>query len=96
MTAPTIRSLKPVDAADLRDKLPTSGVFDMVDCAVEIYCPENSTTEDIQKMVATIENMINVVDVRVSATPEKATETTYEILITEVPSAYRKGLKERE
>lgn len=68
----------------------------MVDCAVEIYCPENSTTEDIQKMVATIENMINVVDVRISATPEKATETTYEILITEVPSAYRKGLKERE
>jgi hypothetical protein len=96
LTASTIRSLKPVDAADLRDKLPTSGVFDMVDCAVEIYCPENSTTEDIQKMVATIENMINVVDVRISATPEKAAQTTYEILITEVPSAYRKGLKERE
>jgi hypothetical protein len=57
----------------------------MLDCEVEIYCPELATTDDIQKMVSTLESMINVVDVRVSSTPETLHNESYQVIIKEVP-----------
>ena len=57
----------------------------MLDCAVEIYCPELAVPDDIQRMVTTIESMINVVDVRVTATPQTLQNTEYQVIITEVP-----------
>lgn len=84
LTAVTKR-IKAKDSSDLRDLLPTSGVFDMLDCEVEIYCPELAMPDDIQRMVTTIESMINVVDVRVTATPETLQNTEYQVIITEVP-----------
>lgn len=81
----TIRKISAKDPADLRDLLPTSGVFDMLDCAVEIYCPELAQADDVQKIVTTIESMINVVDVKVTATPETLQNTKYQVIITEVP-----------
>jgi leucyl-tRNA synthetase len=36
---------------DFLENLPTSGLFEMTDCAVEIWCPEMAQVEEIQKMV---------------------------------------------
>lgn len=57
----------------------------MLDCEVEIYCPEMASTDDVQRMVNTIESMINVVDVVVSSTPETLQSETYKVIITQVP-----------
>lgn len=97
MTTKT-RVLKPATPDELRDLLPNSGVFDMLDCVVEIYPPENATTDDIEKMVSTIESMINVVDVRVTSTPESIhpDNTTYQVDITEVPNTLVQRLTKRE
>lgn len=85
MTDFLTRILKPVNADDFRDKLPGSGVFEMMDCEVEIYCPELAEAEDVQKMVNTIESMINVVDIRITSTPETLHSPTYQVIIKEVP-----------
>ena len=79
------RVLTPANADEFRDLLPNSGVFEMLDCEVEIYCPELATAEEVQKMVVTIESMINVVDVVVSATPETLQNDSYKVIITQVP-----------
>ena len=91
-----IRTIESANADELRDKLPGSGVFDMMDCVVEIYCPLATTTEELEKMVKTIESMINVVDVRVSSTPESASKDTYHIEIKEVPIDLAKRLGRKE
>lgn len=79
------RILNPIDANDFREKLPNSGVFEMMDCEVEIYCPELAETEDVERMVNTIESMINVVDIRITSTPETLHNSTYQVIIREVP-----------
>lgn len=89
------KTIKTRDPDELRDLLPSSGVFEMLDCEVEIYCPEMATADDIQKMVTTIESMINVTDVRVSATPETFYLDHYRITITEVQPPYSNGLFNR-
>lgn len=81
----TQRILNPIDADEFRDLLPNSGVFDMLDCQVEIYCPELAPAAEVQKMVNTIESMINVTDVVVSSTPETLHSETYKVIITQVP-----------
>lgn len=85
MTDFPTRILNPVNADDFRDKLPYSGVFDMMDCEVEIYCPELAQADDVQRMVSTIESMINVVDIRITSTPETLHSPTYQVIIKEVP-----------
>jgi hypothetical protein len=84
------------DADDFRDQLANSGVFDMYDCEVEIYCPELALAEEVQRMVNTIESMINVVDVRIVSTPETLQIENYQVIITEVPNNYRKRLSRDE
>ena len=37
-TAPDEKILEVLTVDELRDELPTSGVFDMVDCTLEIAC----------------------------------------------------------
>lgn len=92
------RTLTPKDSDELRDLLPSSGVFDMLDCVVEIYPPEKATTDDIERMISTIESMINVVDVRVTSTPESLhpDNTIYQVDITEVPNTLTRRLSQRE
>jgi hypothetical protein len=93
MTDTNINVKTTIDAKDydeLRDKLSGSGIFDMSDCSLEIYCPELATTKEIERMVSTIESMIHVVDVRVSATPETSTLDHYKVEITEIrPKGYK-------
>ena len=85
MTKALQKTLSPRDADEFRDLLPSSGVFEMLDCEVEIYCPEAATTDEIQRMVTTLESMINLIDVRISATPETLQNENYKVIITQVP-----------
>jgi hypothetical protein len=86
------------DADDFRDQIAHSGVFDMYDCEVEIYCPELAMADEVQRMVNTIESMINVVDVRIVSTPETLQIENYQVIITEVQNKYTKrfGRNEKE
>ena len=68
---------------ELRDSISSSGMFDMDDCAVEIWCPEISEVSEIQKMVTLIESMVHVNDVRVGSRVEDFISDEYQIVVTE-------------
>ncbi len=75
-----------VDGSDeLRDVLPLSGVFDMLDCEVDLLCPPTASTSEIEKMVNIIESMINVTDVRVIGIPRSEEDRSYTVTISNVP-----------
>lgn len=79
------RLLSVIDSDELRDALPSSGLFDMLDCEVELMCPPNARTSEIEKMVNIIESMINVTDIRVSGVPRSEDDLSYNIKISNVP-----------
>lgn len=85
MSNQDVKILEVHTADDFRDVLPTSGVFDMLDCEVELVCPPAAQTSEIEKMVAVIESMINVTDVRVVGVPRSESDETYLITIKNVP-----------
>ena len=89
------RILEVRSADEFRDLLPSSGVFDMLDCDVELICPPTAQTSEIEKMVTLIESMINVVDVRVVGVPRSEAEQTYLITITNVSLEVAKGRAKR-
>lgn len=89
------RTLEVRSADEFREKLPSSGVFEMLDCEVEVICPPGAETEEVERMVTTIESMINVVDVRVVGVPRSESEETYLITITDVPFQVMKGQAKR-
>jgi hypothetical protein len=76
---------------ELRDILPESGIFDMLDCEVELLCPPTAPTSEIEKMVTIIESMINVTDVRVTGIPRSEDERNYMVTISNVPIEVVKG-----
>jgi len=78
-------------AGELRDVLPLSGVFDMLDCEVELLCPPTAPTSEIEKMVNIIESMINVTDVRVTGIPRSEDEQSYTVTISNVRIEVAKG-----
>lgn len=79
---------------DLRDKISQSGLFELLDCDVEIWTPLDSDVKEIQRMVTLIESMINVTDIRISA---KADETApdYRVVVTETSPPSSRIKKER-
>lgn len=80
------RRVLTVDSSDeLRDVLPLSGMFDMLDCEVELLCPPTAPTSEIEKMVHIIESMINVTDVRVTGIPRSEEDRSYTVTISNVP-----------
>ncbi len=80
---PKPRTLTVQNYDDFRDILPTSGLFDMTDCAVEIWCPEHAETDEVQRMVALIESMVHVTDVRIGSDIENLTSEDYRVVIIE-------------
>lgn len=86
--------IKVRDYDDLRDKISQSGLFDLLDCDVEIWTPIDSDIKEIQRMVTLIESMINVTDIRISA---KADETAddYRVVVTETSPPLKRIGKER-
>jgi hypothetical protein len=93
MTSRNQRTLTVSSSDELRDALPGSGIFDMLDCEVELLCPPTAATSEIEKMVTVIESMINVTDVRVTGVPRFEDEQTYTITIQDVPLEVARGRK---
>jgi hypothetical protein len=93
MTNRNPRILTVTSSDELRDALPESGIFDMLDCEVELLCPPTAPTSEIEKMVTIIESMINVTDVRVTGVPRFEDEQTYKITIQDVPLEVARGRK---
>ena len=79
------KTLKVSNYDDLRDALSSSGLFDMTDCAVEIWCPEASEVKEIQRMTSLIESMVHVTDVRIGSDVENLVEDGYRIVLIETP-----------
>lgn len=75
--APYMKSLQVNDYNELRDKLPSSGIFDMMDCSIEIWCPEDSDVSEVQKMVRLVESMVNVTDVQIGSRIEDMVDNLY-------------------
>lgn len=76
------------NADDLRDALPTSGLFDMADCVVLIDCPIVSSVTEVKQMVSIVESAINVVDVEVTSYTDGE---DYIVEIIEVPIDLAEG-----
>jgi hypothetical protein len=68
---------------DFREMLPQSGLFDMTDCALEIWCPELAQVEEIDRMVKLVESMVHVTDVRIGSDVQNLTSDEYRVVITE-------------
>jgi len=68
---------------DFRDLLPSSGLFDMTDCALEIWCPEASEVAEVQRMVTLVESMVHVTDVRIGSDIENLTSSDYRVVLIE-------------
>jgi hypothetical protein len=91
----TVRTLNVRTYDDFRDLIPTSGVFEMTDCSVEIWCPELAETEEVQRMVTLIESMVHVTDVRVGSNIEDFISEEYRIVISEQPDKLAKKRSSR-
>jgi hypothetical protein len=74
---------------ELRDNLSTSGLFDLLDCDIEIECPLDATTEELGRITTLLESVINVTDILI-LTGVYSDDNQYNITIRETP-AYRSG-----
>ena len=83
MTVQNIKKLSVKNYDDFRDILSESGVFDMTDCTVEIWCPEISEAVEVERMVKLLESMVHVVDVRVGSRIEDMIGDDYLVVIKE-------------
>ena len=77
------KTLKIQDYDSFRDILPTSGLFEFTDCAVEIWCPERAEVEEVQRMVRLLESMVHITDVRIGSDIENLTSDEYRVVIIE-------------
>tara|TARA_B110000503_G_scaffold96494_1_gene145085 strand:+ start:550 stop:825 length:276 start_codon:yes stop_codon:yes gene_type:complete len=75
---------------DLREALPTSGIFEMDDISVEILCPEISEIEEVQRMVALIESMVHVTDVRIGSDIQNLISDDYRVTLTKDTTTNKK------
>ena len=87
------RTIKAKNYDDFRDSIPNSGVFEMTDCEVEVWCPEHGETEEIGRIVSLIESMVHVTDVRIGSTIENLTSDDYRVVITEVSDGIKNRFK---
>ena len=84
------RTLVVTNYEQFRDLLPTSGLFDMTDCAVEIWCPEIAQVEEVQRMVTLLESMVHVTDVKVGSEIQDLTSEDYRVVLKEDNGAGKK------
>jgi hypothetical protein len=80
------RTMSVKNYEDFLDSLPTSGVFDMTDCTVEIWCPELAEAAELERMVRLIESMVHVTDVRVGSKIEDMAADDYTVVVTQAQS----------
>lgn len=84
------RTVTVTNYEEFRDALPSSGLFDMTDCRVEILCPELSEVSEIQRMITLIESMVHVTDVRVGSDIENLISDDYRVILTEDTTTNKK------
>ena len=84
--------LKVDSVEEFRNSLHISGLFDLLDCELEIGCYAEAPIEDIDLIRAITEAAINVVDVRITASH---LIEGYDIKITEVPVSVVEGKKKK-
>lgn len=84
------RTLVVSDYEDFRDRIANSGVFEMMDCTVQVWCPEDSDVEQINRMVRLVESMVNVTDVQIGSRIEDLTSNAYSVVLTQVENDIRK------
>jgi hypothetical protein len=83
-----IIKLKATSVEELREALPSSGLFELQDCDLDIHCYAGATVEDLDLIRSIIEGAINVRDIRITASFEIE---GYEIKIKEVPISIIEG-----
>ena len=79
----TKRTLTVRTYEDFLESLPTSGLFEMTDCAVEIWCPEFAQADEIQRMVLLLESMVHLTDVKIGSDIENLTSDDYRVVLIE-------------
>jgi hypothetical protein len=79
----TKRTLTVRTYEDFLENIPTSGLFEMTDCAVEIWCPEFAQADEIQKMVILLESMVHLTDVKIGSDVENLLSDDYRIVLIE-------------
>lgn len=85
-----VRTLIVDDYEDFRDRIATSGVFEMMDCTVQVWCPEESDVDQVGRMIRLVESMVNVTDVQIGSRVEDLTTSTYSVVLTQVETDIRK------
>ena len=83
MTKQITRTLHVKNYDDFLDSLPTSGVFEMTDCTVEIWCPELAEVQELERMVRLIESMVHVTDVKIGSEIEDMASAEYRVVVTQ-------------
>lgn len=83
-------TLKVDNYDELRDQLHYSGIFDMLDCEVEVFCHLDASTAELERMITLIESVINVIDVTISIDTDAS---QYVINVSEVPVSAAEGIK---
>jgi len=79
----TKRTLTVKTYEDFLENLPTSGLFEMTDCAVEIWCPEFAQADEIQRMVSLLESMVHLTDVKIGSDIENLLSENYRVVLIE-------------
>jgi hypothetical protein len=75
---------------ELRDSVSTSGLFDILDCAIEIECPLDASTSELQKITTLLESVINVTDILILS-GVYSDDNYYTITAREVPVSQVEG-----
>jgi hypothetical protein len=93
-------NLKVDSYEELRDALPSSGLFDIFDCSVELKCSESAPATEIDKMFGIIRSTINIVKTRVVSSYDEDEEKLeeyflYQFKISEVPYRNERGRFQR-
>ena len=84
------RTLEVESYDDLRERIPSSGLFEMTDCTLQVWCPLESDTSEVERMVNLVESMVHVADVEIGSRIEDITSEKYRVVITEIKNDIRK------
>mgnify|MGYP006920574896 FL=1 len=68
-------------------------MFDMDDCAVEIWCPEMAEVSEVERMVFLLESMVNIVDIKIGSRVEDLLSDQYQVVLTEHKASGRSRFK---
>lgn len=83
------------DFEEFRDSINQTGVFEMSDCNIEIFCNTGRSIKEIQKIIDFTSSAINVIESSVISS-EDEDENTYTIVISEIIPPYMRAPERRK